>query len=115
MDIIKVYILILASILIGMFIAGILITFSLKNARLETCRRKEMKKFTLIKLKVEDEAAYLINDRSFWDCIELIFYLMFGRFFYKSPLIWKEEKRIKIYFTIATIFLILILGFAIIY
>lgn len=115
MDIIKVCMIILTSIFIGMFIAGILITFSLKNARLKTCRVKEMKKFTLVKFNVIDETAYLINDRSFWDCIELIFYLMFGRFFYKSPLIWKEEKRIKIYFTIATIFLILILGFAIIY
>lgn len=115
MDIIKVCILILASILIGMFIAGMLITFSLKNARLKTCRVKEMKKFTLMKFKVEDETAYLINDKNFWNGIELTFYFMLGRFFYKSPLIWREEKRTKIYFTIATIFLILILGFAIIY
>lgn len=115
MDIIKVCMIILASIFIGMFIAGILITFAFKDARIETCRRKALKPIILAKFNVIDETAYLVNDKNFWNGIELTFYFMFGRFFYKSPLIWRKEKRTKIYFTIATTFLILILVFAIIY
>lgn len=115
MDIIKVCILILASIFIGMFIAGILITFAFKDARIERYEGKDLDLITLAKFKIEDEITYLVNDKNFWNGIELTFYFMFGKLFYKSSLIWRKEKRTKIYFTIATIFLILILGFAIIY
>lgn len=113
MDILKMCILIFASMLTGVFIAGILITLAFKNARLKTCRKKEMKPLTLVKLEVKDETAYLINDKSIWDCIGLTFYFMLGRLFYKSPLMYKNEKRTEIYLSISITLLILLFGFAI--
>ncbi len=103
-------ILIITTFVLGAMSSVLLLSLALKNARLKTCRKKEMKKLTLIKLEVKDETAYLINDKSIWDCIVVFTYLMFGRFFYKSPLIWKNKKTTKICFISFCVLLILIFG-----
>lgn len=115
MDIIKVCILILASILIGMFIAGILITLALNKLEIERFSDDEkiLNLVTLAKFDVLGDEVYVINAKTFWDYLDLMFYFMFARFFYKSPLIWKKEKRTKIYLSISITLLILLFGFAI--
>ncbi|WP_297991965.1 hypothetical protein [uncultured Clostridium sp.] len=113
MGILKICILIFASVLTGMFIAGILITLAFKNSRIKTYRSKGLKPIILAKFDVIDETAYLLNDKNFWNGIELTFYFMFGRFFYKSPLIWRKEKRTKIYLSISITLLLLLFIFAI--
>lgn len=113
MDILKMCILILASVLTGVFIAGILITVTLDKLEIELYDGKDLDLITLAKFEVDDEIVYLLNIKTLWDYLDLMFYFMFARFFYKSPLLWKKEKRTKIYLSISITLLILLFGFAI--
>lgn len=104
------FFIITSAIILGLFLGIFLLSFSLKGVNIELYNGEDLDLITLAKFKVEDEIVYLLNIKTTWDCIVVFIYLMFGRFFYKSPLIWKNKRATKICFISFCVLLILVFG-----
>lgn len=105
-----IFFIITSAIVLGLFLGIFLLSFSLKGIDIELYDGKDLDLITLAKFEVDDEIVYLLNIKTPWDCMVVFIYLMFGRFFYKSPLIWKNKKTTKICFISFCVLLILIFG-----